>query len=142
MREYGIDDLEHFLDELMREYDEFPEEVHEGVSMFVEEILSEEVPEGPSGDLRASIQILRDGNHIRIAPMADYAVFVLRGTNPSLGRYVPELGARISAWRSGAGVHPGTPSNPFFERTINRLSAEIDSKIMDMLDEFEETLGR
>ncbi len=53
---------------------------------------------------------------IRIGPSIYYAKFVIGGTKPSAGAYVPELDLRIRS-----GVHPGLKPNPVIIRAQRRL---------------------
>ena len=88
-------------------------------------IMKKEAP-SRTGQLRQSIKIKtkstsggrRDKRyHGRVGPSVRYAKFVDRGTGPSPGRFVLAIEKRVRD-----GMHPGTPKNPFVQRTIDALN--------------------
>jgi len=88
-------------------------------------IMKEEAP-SRTGRLRSSITIKtktksgggRDKRyHGTFGPNAHYAKYVERGTGASPGMFVAAIEKRIRA-----GTHPGTPKNPFVQRTIDKLN--------------------
>lgn len=94
-------------------------------------IMKEEAPVR-TGRLRASIRAEIEDTEARIGPTVDYAKYVICWTRPSPGRYVPAIGKRLVNPRffhakSGKvlmrdiGMHPGTPANPFVEKTCEKL---------------------
>jgi len=60
--------------------------------------------------------------HGRVGPSVFYAQFVERGTGPSPGRFIPAIEKRVRD-----GTHPGTPRNPFVQRTIDKLNLRARS---------------
>ena len=56
--------------------------------------------------------------HGRVGPSVSYAHFVERGTGPSPGAFIASIQKRVRV-----GQHPGTPRNPFIQRTMNRIES-------------------
>ena len=132
------------------------------IRWWIEDTMYEEAPVGLTGELRDSIKSYVEGEEIVVRPEIWYAYYVHEGTDPSPGRYIPALqserstypGARLvegkqlkieETVRGGVsvirgildiGIHPGTPKNPFVERTFNRLIEELD----DFLGEYADSL--
>ena len=78
-----------------------------------------------TGQLKSSISIKmrttsggkRDKRyHGRVGPSVRYAQFVERGTGPSPGAFIAALEKRVRV-----GQHPGTPRNPFVQRTMDKI---------------------
>ncbi len=72
---------------------------------------------------------------IRIGPSIYYSKFIIRGTRPSAGAYVPELDVRIRS-----GTHPGLKPNPVLVRSKRRLTPVIKAILRKHYGNFE--LGR
>ena len=86
------------------------------------------VASGHSGHLRSSVHAFRqpDGS-ILIGPVADYAKYVIGGTEPHLIRSHGDysLHSRVTGRYFGRTVrHPGTRPNGFVERALERVAAE------------------
>ena len=97
---------------------------------FVRTTMKSEAPRR-TGALRDSINIKvkttsggkRDKRyHGRVGPSVRYAHFVERGTGPSPGKFIPAIEKRIKA-----GMHPGTPRNPFIQRTMDKAEAQASA---------------
>jgi len=79
------------------------------------------------GTLRDSIETVRQFQERRVGPnlqKAPYAPYVIAGTQPSPGRFVPAIGRRLrqpSRTNPDIGEHPGTPANPFMNRAFERV---------------------
>jgi len=79
------------------------------------------------GTLRDSIETVRRYQERRVGPnlqKAPYAPYVIAGTQPSPGRFVPAIGRRLrqpSRTNPDIGEHPGTPANPFMNRAFERV---------------------
>ncbi len=58
--------------------------------------------------------------NIIIGPTVNYAEYVDKGTNPSAGRYVPELGRRVNT-----GMHPGIKATNFSVKTAQEMTSKI-----------------
>ncbi|MEM3527884.1 MAG: HK97 gp10 family phage protein [Candidatus Bathyarchaeia archaeon] len=85
-----------------------------------------------TGMLKANIIIQREGDRILIGPTVPYAPYVISGTKPSPGRYVPAISRRLVNPRHPSfGMHPGIAPNPFVERTFR----EVSQQVMDEVDE-------
>ena len=89
-----------------------------------------------TGRLRDSIRVEWSESEARIGPTVPYAKYVICWTRPSPGRYVPKIGKRLVNprfyhARSGKilprdiGMHPGTPANPFVERTYRKIIKQL-----------------
>lgn len=89
-----------------------------------------------SGRLRDSVMIRKKSKkgggadrraNIEIGPTVFYGRYVDQGTQPSSGRYVPELGRRLTS-----GMHPGIKGRFFTDATAR----EIGPKINDFYSRF------
>ena len=75
--------------------------------------------------IRVSVRRTQGGNvdkraTVQVGPTVGYARFVDRGTASSPGRFVPELGRRITTGR-----HPGIPASGFTEKTANDMNDKM-----------------
>ena len=93
-------------------------------------IMKQEAPHR-TGQLKSSISIKmrttsggkRDKRyHGRVGPSVRYAQFVERGTGPSPGAFIAALEKRVRV-----GQHPGTPRNPFIQRTMDKAEAQASA---------------
>ncbi|MBS7626870.1 HK97 gp10 family phage protein [Candidatus Bathyarchaeota archaeon] len=83
-----------------------------------------------TGMLKASITIQREGGKVSVGPTAPYAIYVVSGTRPSPGRYVPSIGRRlVDSKHPSFGMHPGIAPNPFVERTFRDVSQQVIDKV-------------
>ena len=101
------------------------------MTMVITKAVKEEVPVR-TGRLKNSIKVLERSTNLMgdvgklsrvVGPIARYTNYVIKGTAPSIGRFVPQFNARISR-----GFHPGTPANNFVDRARIRVRGEIQTR--------------
>lgn len=156
----GFDDAQRWILGILDTYEENKNEMMDKIAWYLEDTMYEEAPVGLTGRLRDSIRSEIIGDTVTVIPDIFYARFVVEGTSPSAGGYVPTLfsgksaypGARLTQERIGMqidwegaiirgreisfgkGVHPGTPKNPFVDRTFERFIADMDDYINEIGD--------
>jgi len=59
------------------------------------------------------------------------------GTKPSRGRYVPELGRRITT-----GEHPGTKGTQYIQKATNQISDATLEEMKDVVDMIKQNTGK
>jgi len=90
-----------------------------------------------TGRLRASIIIERQPDKVLIGPTVDYAPYVIRGTRPSPGRYVPAIERRlVDPEHPSFGTHPGIAPNPFLEQAADAGKGHFLDQIRRRVTEF------
>ena len=114
---FQYNDIPNFTDQL------FERTIRKALS-----IMRGEVPV-KSGRLKESIQVKEKSKHgvrdrrykVEVGPTAFYAKFVEKGTRPSPGKFVPAIEKRVKV-----GMHPGIASNPFVDRTYQKLRDQLN----------------
>jgi len=91
------------------------------------ELAQEEAPKRRTGTLASSIRTLGNSYEMVVKPTVHYATYVITGTSPSPGRYVPAIGKRLVSGKRKIGIHPGMKPNPFMNRALERLLQESQS---------------
>jgi len=122
--------IEQVIQQLKQDIENIQEVSEQLVPTFadrVTELMQEEAPRGPSNYLANSIVKIGDSQEMRVTPMAEYAQYVVLGTGPSPGRYVPAIGKRLVTEKKNIGVHPGIQPNPFVDRALDRLLTESEA---------------
>jgi len=122
--------IDQIIQQLKQDIENIQEIREQLVPTFAEratELMQEEAPRGPSSFLANSIVKIGDSQEMRVTPMAEYAQYVVSGTSPSPGRYVPAIGKRLVTEKKNIGVHPGIQPNPFVDRALDRLLTESEA---------------
>lgn len=106
-------------------------------------IMTEEIPEGGSGELKRSVQATvsrrPNGMTVRIFPTAEHAVHVDGEGRTSPHVIVPRTKKALTFYKEGSYhfarkvKHPGSKRTPFSRRTAERLRKYIDRLLDEMV---------
>jgi len=89
----------------------------EGADIIVEEAKAR--TPSRTGKLQTSINVIREHDKILVGPTEAYAPYVIQGTEPSPGRYVPAIQRRlITPTHPSFGTHPGIAPNQFLKEAL------------------------
>ena len=98
-----------------------------------------------TGRLRSSIRVLAKTtgsgidlrSSVKIGSTLPYAASQDIGSKASQGRFVPDLGRRITT-----GTHPGVPATNFSEKTMVRILAKAEAEVNKLVNKWKVDIRR
>ena len=151
-------EIDDYFNRIRDELDNIADDGKIELAEMIQETLRKHIPKR-TGNAAASVDFDIFQNGGEVGSRLLYLTYVLRGTNPSPGRFIPGLGGDSNGGKrltgraprdisSGVdlirssyeqlGIHPGIQPNPFLDRAMEEVMEHVD----DMLRKWSNEFGR